>query len=231
MRHLLRLAQALQERLDARGRLGWAREECRALEQVSDLREPDAVFARLPRVNGLDPRARAVARELVGWREEAAQSADRPIASVLNDAALVEVAKRKPRDHDALRQIRGMNEGTLRRRGKSVLEAVERGRARPPLPYEGDRQPPPDPQDASVVALCEALVRARAMEAELAYELIAARADLQRVVTAVRTGADEPGVRTLEGWRRELVGDELLALLGGDRALCVDAAHRVVIDG
>ncbi|MEJ7781597.1 MAG: HRDC domain-containing protein, partial [Solirubrobacteraceae bacterium] len=231
VRHLLRLAASLQERLEARGRLQWAREECRALEQVSDVREPHAVFARLPRVNGLDPRARAVARELVGWREEAAQSADRPIASVLNDAALVEVAKRKPRDSEGLRQIRGMNEGTLRRRGKEVLEAVERGRERPPLPYEGERQAPPDHQDAPVVALCEAMVRARAMEAELAYELIAARADLQQVVTAVRTGAGEPGVRTLDGWRRELVGEELLALLRGDRTLRVDGAHRVVVDG
>ncbi|MBA3862063.1 MAG: ribonuclease D [Solirubrobacterales bacterium] len=231
VRHLLRLAASLQERLEARGRLQWAREECRALEQVSDVRDPHAVFARLPRVNGLDPRARAVARELVGWREEAAQSADRPIASVLNDAALVEVAKRKPRDSEGLRQIRGMNEGTLRRRGKAVLEAVERGRERPPLPYEGERQAPPDHQDAPVVALCEAMVRARAMEAELAYELIAARADLQQVVTAVRTGAGEPGVRTLDGWRRELVGEELLALLRGDRTLRVDGAHRVVVDG
>ncbi|MDQ3768679.1 MAG: HRDC domain-containing protein [Actinomycetota bacterium] len=231
VRHLLRLARSLQEHLEARGRLEWAREECRALEQVSDVREPDAIFARLPRVNGLDPGARAVARELVAWREEAARSADRPIAAVLNDAALVEVAKRKPRDSDALRQIRGMNEATLRRRGKAVLEAVQRGRERPPLPHEGERQPPPDPQDAPVVALCEALVRARAMEAELAYELIAARADLQQVVTAVRTGTGEPGVRTLEGWRRELVGEELLALLRGDRALRVDGGHRVVVDG
>ena len=230
VRHLLRLAQALQERLAARGRLEWAREECRALEQVSDVREPDAVFARLPRVNGLDPRARAVARELVAWREDAARSADRPIASVLNDAALVEVAKRKPRDSEALRQIRGMNEGTVRRRGQAVLEAVERGRQRPPLPHEGERQPPPDHQDAPVVALCEALVRARALEADLAYELIAARADLQQVVTAVRTGTTEPGVRTLHGWRRELVGEELLALLRGDRALRVDPAHRVVVE-
>lgn len=230
VRHLLRLAHFLQERLEARGRLEWAREECRALEQASDVREPDAIFARLPRVSGLDPRARAVARELVGWREEAARSADRPIASILNDAALVEVAKRKPRDTEALRQIRGMNEGTLRRRGKAVLEAVERGRERPPLPHEGERQPPPDHHDAPVVALCEALVRARALEAELAYELIAARADLQQVVAAARTGAGEPGVRTLEGWRRELVGEELLALLRGDRALRVDRAHRVVVD-
>src|SRR4029079_12860840 len=46
--HLLQLADALQEELDARGRLGWAREECRALEGVSDERAAAAIFARRP---------------------------------------------------------------------------------------------------------------------------------------------------------------------------------------
>ena len=77
-------------------------------------------------------------------------------------------------------------------------------------------------------ALAEALVRTRAMDAELAYELIAARADLQRIVTAVRIGADtsteaQPDIRTLQGWRRELVGEELLELLHGRRELRVGA--------
>src|SRR3954453_20550622 len=66
--HLLQLADALQDELTARGRLEWAREECRALEDVSDERDPEQIFARLPRVNSLDPGQRAVARELVEWR-------------------------------------------------------------------------------------------------------------------------------------------------------------------
>jgi ribonuclease D len=34
-------------------------------------------------------------------------------------------------------------------------------------------------------------------------------------------------VRTLQGWRRDLVGAELLELLAGRRSLSVDAAGRV----
>src|SRR4051794_39774425 len=76
--HLLQLADALQDELAARGRLEWAREECRALEDVSDERDADAIFARLPRINSLDPAQRAVARELVEWREGVARESDRP---------------------------------------------------------------------------------------------------------------------------------------------------------
>ncbi len=229
--HLLQAADALQERLEGLGRLGWAREECRALEEVSDERDVDVLFTRLPRINGLDPRARAVARELVAWREATAREADRPATTVLNDATLVEIAKRRPADLRALEQIRGVNEGTLRRRGRGVVDAVARGREADPIPVDGVRPPPPDPGDAPLVALGEALVRARTMEAELAYELVAARADLERVVRAVRDGLPEPEVRTLGGWRRELVGAELLELLAGRRALRVGADRALQVEG
>ena len=71
------------------------------------------------------------------------------------------------------------------------------------------------------MALAESLARARAREAGLAYELLAARADLQAIVTAVRTGAELPDVRTLRGWRAQLAGDDLLELLQGRIALSV----------
>src|SRR5215210_407328 len=45
--HLLQLTDALQATLAERGRLEWAREECRALEEVSDERDLDSIFGRL----------------------------------------------------------------------------------------------------------------------------------------------------------------------------------------
>jgi ribonuclease D len=72
------------------------------------------------------------------------------------------------------------------------------------------------------VALGEALLRARAREAGLAYELLAARADLQAIVAAFRSGGEEADVRTLHGWRRELAGAELLELLDGRVSLSVE---------
>jgi ribonuclease D len=225
--HLLQLADALKQRLDGLGRLEWAREECRALEDVSDERDLETVFNRLPKINGLDPAARAVAYELVSWREELAARQDRPVQSVLADAALVEVAKRKPSTTQQLEHIRGINPGNLRRRGQDMLDAVARGRERPAMPFEGERRPPPDITDAPLIALGEALVRARALQAGLAYELVAARADLQAIVTALRQGREEPPVRTLQGWRREMVGNELLELLAGRRALHVNGDRRV----
>ncbi|MGZ4267870.1 MAG: ribonuclease D [Solirubrobacteraceae bacterium] len=227
--HLFELADELQRQLEARGRLEWAREECRSLESASDVRDADTVFSRLPRINSMDPAQRAVAYELVLWREETARAEDRPVSSTLADAPLVEIAKRRPQSVERLGQIRGLHEGILRRRGRALIEAVRRGREREPIPVEGERPPPSDSGDAPLIALGEALVRARAAEAELAYELIAARADLQRVVTAVRTNGHEPDVRTLKGWRREVVGAELLDLLAGKISLRVGEGRRISV--
>jgi ribonuclease D len=227
--HLLALASELEHRLTALGRLEWAREECRFLEQVSDERDLDTVFARLPRIRGLSASAQGIARELVEWRERIAAAADRPVQSILGDAPLVEIAKRKPSSTKQLEQIRGVNAGSLRRRASELLDAVHRGGERPPEQLPHDQRPlPPDPADTPLIALSEAFVRSRAREAGLAYELLAARADLQSIVAARRVGDPEADVRTLRGWRRELVGAELLELLDGRVSLSVrDRAIRV----
>jgi ribonuclease D len=151
--HLLALATALQDRLRSLGRLEWAREECAYLEHINDDRDVDTIFGRLPRVNSLDPGQRAVARELVEWREGLAERGNRPVSSVLQDATLVEVAKRRPQSSERLSQIRGLHESTLRRRGREILEAVARGREREGIPVEGERPTQPDPADAPLIAL------------------------------------------------------------------------------
>jgi ribonuclease D len=229
--HLLDLAAELRRRLDERGRLGWALEECRALEQASDERDPDAIFERLPRIGGMDPAVRARARELVEWREQTAEREDRPAGSVLNDSALVEVARRRPDSVERLEQIRGVSAPTLHRRGRSLLAAVARGSARPPIPAEPRQRTVVADEDGPLVALAEALVRARALEEQLAYELLATRAELQRVVAAVRDGRSPEDARLLQGWRGELAGAELVELLRGRRTLSVGTERRLRIAG
>jgi ribonuclease D len=220
--HLLELAVALERRLAELGRLEWAREECEPLQEASDERDLEAVFARLPRIRGLSAPSQTIARELLRWREELAAAQDQPVQRILADAALVEIAKRKPTSQAKLEQIRGVNQGSLRRRGRDLLETVKRGSEMPPLESAQDaRLPAPNPDDAPLIALAEALVRARAREAGLAYELLAAKADLQAIVIAKRLGEEEADVRTLRGWRRELIGEELLELLDGKVSLSV----------
>jgi ribonuclease D len=227
-RLLLALGGELERRLVDRQRLDWAREECRSLEEVSDERRPDVVYERLPRLARLSDTGRAVARELVAWREDVARAMDRPPGFVLPDQALIELARRAPRDRNGLEQIRGLPPQTLHRRGDRLLHVLERGRRRTPPP------PPPeaptrDPADAPLVSLAQALVRHRSMESGVAVELIATQSELSALVSGLRRGDDGDRLRVTRGWRGELVGDELRELVAGRRSLGVGPDGRLLV--
>jgi len=226
--HLLELSDAIQSRLRESERLEWAREECRLLESATDERDPETAWERLPRVGQLDPRARAVARELAAWRERTASEEDRPVGSVLADPALVEAAKRRPASVAALEQIRGVHPSNIRRRGEAIIAAIQHGLETPPIPRE-DRRGTSESGDAPLIALAESLIRARGLDAGLAYELITSRAELDQIVSSARRGEPEPSLRTLSGWRRELVGADLRELLAGRSSVGVGADGRLEV--
>lgn len=222
--HLLQAADTLKERLAGAGRLDWAREECRPLEEASDERSPDLAYGSLPKLGRLSGQQRAVAFELASWRDGEARRIDRPPASIMPDHVLVETARKMPAGREELAKVRGMPERTLGRNHREVSAAVERGKRAEPLPFE-ERRVDTDKSDAPLVALAQALVRQRSLEAEIAVELIATQADLTRIVALVRGGREPEDGRPLSGWRGELVGRELLELLRGERTARVEGGR------
>ena len=227
-RLLLELGTELERLLDERGRLAWAREESQLVAESTDERSAGRAYERLPRLGRLSDNGRAVARELAEWREETARAADRPPSTVIPDQALMEIARRTPRDRHALEQIRGLPPQTFHRRGDDLLRAIARGRERtaPPPPPEA---PPRDSSDAPVVSLAQALVRHRSSETGVAVELIATQAELAALMSALRRGENGEGLRVTRGWRRELIGDELRELAAGRRSLSVAENGRLEV--
>ena len=226
--HLLALGDALADQLAAAGRLAWAREESRMVAQSSDERDPAAIFARLPKVARMRARDRAVAIELVEWRERVAARLDRSVPSIIPDHVLVELARRRPSSRDGLAQTRGLPVATRERRGQELLDAIARGTEREP-PAALPEPPRTAPEDAPLVALGQALVRQASLETGVGAELIATQAEIVRAVEAARRG-EEARVRVLEGWRRDVVGAELLELLAGRRSLRV-GPNGLEVDG
>lgn len=228
-RCLLALGAGLERQLAERGRADWAREESRLVEASDDVRSAEKAYDRLPKLGRLDHQGRAVAMRLAIWRDGIAQELDRPPASVLPDQVLVELAKRTPKDRAALDNIRGLPQQTLHRRGAELVEQIARGRGEEPPP------PPPsspkrDSSEAPLVSLAQAVVRQRSRESGVATELIATQSELTALVGAVRRERDADGVRALAGWRRELVGQELVDLIDGRRQVSVDAGGALVVE-
>jgi ribonuclease D len=60
-------------------------------------------------------------------------------------------------------------------------------------------------------------------------ELIATQAELAALVSALRRGEHGNNIRVTQGWRRELVGEELAELVAGRRALSVGPDGRLLV--
>jgi ribonuclease D len=148
---------------------------------------------------------------------------------------LVTLASRAVDHVEELRGVRGLSAGTVDRHGRAIVSAIRTGRACPkekwPAPPDRvRRQAPP----GGLVALLRAAVQAVADRDELASEVIASARDLDALVArATAKGAhdddeeEEPAL--LQGWRRKLVGDTLLAIARGELAIRYDPKRREVV--
>jgi ribonuclease D len=203
----------LCRRIAALGRTSWLEEELSTLDDPEPYRErePWEQFQRVKGSGRASRRELAILRELAAWREEEARRCDRPRGRVVMDKTLMDVSRRKPRTIDALGSVQGLS----RRYGTVVLELVERGldTAEDDCPPRRSRRRPTDEELLEKqIADAMALLRARGEAASIDAPFMAARAEVNALVIA-GSGADPAQHRLLRGWRREVVGDELLQML------------------
>lgn len=223
VRYLPELRRHLGERLLELGRSGWEREEGSRLESDSTYRAPEPrEFYRRLKASGLSAVSLGVLREVAAWREETARAKNLPRGWVLRDQSLLEIARRRPQSVKSLRQIRSLKPQQIAKDGEAIVDAVRAGAAEP---VKEDRPDTPHlkmPDEVeSTARLLEAWLYARAAEAEIAPSMLATRGDL-KTLAAAHYHSQLPSLPLLEGWRRELVGQDLLDILEGKKALKLD---------
>jgi ribonuclease D len=216
----------LTARLERDGRTAWLAGDLASLSDPAlyEIR-PDEQYRRIKRAASLSRRQLGVLQQVTAWREREAMRRDMPRRWVLADETLVEVARRRPVDAGALADIRGLNLRSVGGDGAGLLDAVRAGMA---IPEDGlpriDRKPRAIVDVEGVVELMGALVRVRASEHGIAVPLLATRADLERLASGERDGSP-----LLAGWRRSIVGDDLVLLVDGLLALSV-ADGKIVVE-
>ena len=217
--HLIKVYNRLTADLESSGRTNWAQEEMGHLRDrgLYDL-NPRELWRRV-RLRRPTRRALAVLREITEWREVSAQRRNIPRGWVCRDEALAEIALNAPQTPTALERVRGINERFAHGRdGNAVLDAVQVGMELPddqcPDPEKGR---PPLKGHETLVALLQALLKLRCDENGIAAQLVANRRELDRIATE-----DDPDIRTLTSWRREIYGNDALALKRGEIALTAD---------
>lgn len=217
--HLPALRDILRAALVEKGRLHWAEEEFRRKEQTR-WAEPDDARGAWMRVKGardLPPRGLAVLRELYEWREGVAREQDRATFRVIGNQQLIDLSANPPRSLGALKEVRGVGEGLLQRRGREMLAAVTRALELPEAELPRWPRGPRWERDYELEARVDALKNARnarADELQLDSGFVMSRAQLEEVARARPATeaalASVPGVRR---WQVEAIGSALLAAL------------------
>ncbi len=227
---LLAIHDHLHTRLSKLGRLQWAHEEfCRLEGAVGDARrEPQERYQRIRGWDQLKPKSAAVLRELAAWREGEAKRRNVPRTRVVRDEVLLQLARHPPKHVQELRKVRGLHASEVDRSGEGLFAVIHAALALPPTAWPVlQRERKPEPESKGFVELLQAIVKARALEEEIAPTLLATSGDLQELVEA-KTDRAELDLPVLKGWRRVLVGELLLQVLDGKLACTVDQKTRSI---
>ncbi len=207
VRHLHALADALIPRAGE----GWVEATAERVEAALSPVDPEGAWLRIPAAEVLDGRGREVLRRLAAWRERRARESDRPAYQIASNAALIDVARRRPRSVRELQLNRKMPRGLVRKHGERLIGAV----------IEAESVPE-DALPESVATTAEGRAVERVLEAWAAVvELRDGVASRLVMPGALRRSiAGSPGEPLGErlGWRRRWE-PELSALLGGRAAI------------
>lgn len=225
--HLRDLYPGLVEDLEEKGRLKWVEEEMKP-QMAEDLYtfEPEEAWKRL-KVRNPKQHYLAALKAAAAWREREAITKNIPRRRVLKDDAMYDLAQQRPRDLKTLERLRGIPRGFEKSRSaQGLIDAI--GAA---IDNAADYAPPaPKVQHMPAnlgprVEMLKTLLRLRTEVVGIATRMVANASDINRLA-AFGEDADVPA---LKGWRREMFGEEALAMLRGEIALRLEGNDVVAV--
>ncbi len=198
----------LLNRLDVLGRAHWLAEDSARL--ILKARTPPDPSQSWKRINGngrLNETSLAILQTLARWRDKEAERRNLARAFVIKDATLLNIAHRQPANLNSMSEVEQLHPGALRRYGNTLVATVNKiineGRKTKPLPTMEQSQ-------RGVLSDMRQLVQQRAAELTVDPALLASKRELEAFIFAPPDDTPE----RLEGWRKPIIGDDLVTLKG-----------------
>ena len=223
--HLRTVYESLLNQLEKNGRINWLNEEFQNVLNPKTYDIPlDQIWKRLKIKSG-KPKFLILVRELCAFREKEAQSRNIPRNRVIRDDVLLDIAARSPRSSVDLAKVRSLStqfaEGRL---GKSILRVVAEASNIPESDApQLENLNKTKPQKPALIELLKVLLKHKSEDNNVAQKLIASTADLEAIAEN-----DNANVLALNGWRKDVFGDDALLLKSGKIALSA-AGDRIKV--
>jgi ribonuclease D len=231
VRYLVPVYYKLIERLKKMDRLDWVKGEVLAWEdpQTFDLPDPQKRLLKIKNLRSLKPRNLTVLKALVVWREGEAVKRDCLPKNIVRDETLLEFARKVPKELKALSEFRGFHQKELTKSGPSILSTIEKAMQTP----EEDFAVLPENNGHTTVRgveeLLSAYVQIRSEELKIEPSVLADRKKIHSFVTHYEQKLDMEEHFLFQGWRKNLIGSPMLALLSGKVGLKIGSSGQVCL--
>ncbi|MAD92190.1 MAG: hypothetical protein CMQ54_05640 [Gammaproteobacteria bacterium] len=204
--YLLPIANILSEKLDKKGRLDWAHQDSALLlnPNLYKLTYKSAID-RIKGARKFFGVKREVAIQLASWREKEAILRNRPRQWIISDKNLLDIADRLPVSRKQLSEIKGLPSKFIANFDIHIINNIEKKNElnkihKPPQPINEDQK--------ELLKKMYKIVSECAKDHGLATETLASKRELSLIIT--KGGA---GAKIINGWRRHLIGEQLLKLV------------------
>lgn len=214
--YLPQIHAKMVEALKEKDRLSWLTDSFEELSAPDRyIVDPYERYKKLKRVNQLKPRQLAAAREFAAWRELKAQSRNIPRKWIVSDEQIVEACRREACTLDELYMVRGLRDALRTNEAREVVACIKKGIECPKdeLPILQNKAKSEANVDA-IVDVLAGIARKCARENDIAPQTLASHAELTKLA---RGHFDDCEI--LKGWRRHILGNQLLAFLSGKLSL------------
>ncbi len=221
--YLAHLYIQLRDRLDSLGRLAWLDEELLRL-CAPDIYQtpPELAWQRFRVAERMHGSPLAALKRLAAWREVQAKALDRPRGWILRDEVLLDIAQQLPTTVADLARINGVHERLVQKHVEELLDMIGKAKKNPEARRSAtDAERNWNIENDALADTLMAVVKLRALECQINPTVLATVKDIQKLISSAHDSM------LTRGWRAEIVGNDLDAILAGQ--LCLRVSNRKLL--
>ena len=224
--YLAKAYPKIVQKLDSLNRLEWLQNDFSSLSRPENYKvDKQSIWKKVKGNQKLKGEALVLLQALAAWREETAQTRNRPRRRVLPDDALIDIARLKPDTAEKITQLRSLNKSRLS--NEDATQIIQRMKNAQRLPKEHwpkhAKRHKLNPREDALVDALSAVLKLKADEHNITPLNLASRKDLE----GLRQG--QSYFPLMHGWRYLHAGQVIEEFLSGKcflQAISGELVHK-----